>query len=320
MGIMRRPMTPTPIDVHQHLWPEPFLAALARRTSPPVITRRGGAWVLRLDGEPDHEIDTTAQDPGARGRALEEDGVQAALLCLSSPLGIEALPPDEAEPLLGAWHAGVLELGEPFGVWGAVALAGAGPADVDALLDAGAAGVSLPACALATPEAIEHVGPLLRALEERDRPLLVHPGPAPANGPRAAWWAPSVSYVAELHAAWHAFAAWGRPALPRLRVVFAALAGGAPLHVERLAGRGGPVAAALHPLTFYDTSSYGPRGVEAVGAVVGIDQLVHGSDRPVLGPPPRLHLGAAGDHALRVANPLRLLTGEPVAVAAGAET
>ncbi|MEA2270144.1 MAG: 6-methylsalicylate decarboxylase, partial [Solirubrobacteraceae bacterium] len=67
------------------------------------------------------------------------------------------------------------------------------------------------------------------------------------------------------------------------------------------------------PLTFYDTSSYGPRAIEAVGGVVGIDQLVYGSDRPVLDAPTDPALGPAGEHALRVANPARLLAGEPVA-------
>jgi len=165
--------------------------------------------------------------------------------------------------------------------------------------------------ALTTPAAVARVTPLLRALQERDRPLLVHPGAAPAGTPDPPWWAASVGYVAELHAAWHGFAAWARPELETLRVVFVGLAGGAPLHVERLAGRGGPALAAFDPLTFYDTSSYGPRAIEAVGGVVGIDQLVHGSDRPVIGAPAEHGLGAAGDHAITAVNPARLLTGEP---------
>jgi hypothetical protein len=106
----------------------------------------------------------------------------------------------------------------------------------------------------------------------------------------------------------------GRGRASRRCAWFAALAGGAPLHVERLAGRGGPAAAAFDPLTFYDTSSYGPRAIEAVGGVVGLDQLVHGSDRPVLGAPPEHGLGAAGDHALTATNPARLLTGAPAAL------
>src|SRR3712207_6858876 len=42
---------------------------------------------------------------------------------------------------------------------------------------------------------------------------------------RPGWWAPVVSYVAQLHAAWWAWVAGGRERWPRLRVCFAALAG-----------------------------------------------------------------------------------------------
>ncbi|MEA2288052.1 MAG: 6-methylsalicylate decarboxylase [Solirubrobacteraceae bacterium] len=306
-------MPPLLLDVHQHLWPEPFLAALARRSEPPCLRRGGDGWLLRLAGEPEAAFDPAPHDPAARAATVAADGIDAALLCLSTPLGIETLPSAEAQPVLDAWHDGVFALGEPFGVWGAVGLDGTGPEAVDALLDRGAVGITLPAGALASPTGVERVGALLEGLERRGRPLLVHPGAAPAGTPAEPWWAPAVSYVSELHAAWHGFAAWARPALPRLRVVFVGLAGGAPLHVERLAGRGGPAAAAFDPLTFYDTSSYGPRAIEAVGGVVGIDQLVYGSDRPVLDAPTDPALGPAGEHALRAANPARLLAGEPVA-------
>ena len=223
------------------------------------------------------------------------------------------LPRAQAQPVLDAWHDGVFALGEPFGVWGAVALDGARAADVEDLLDRGAVGISLPAAAFATAEGVERVLPLLAALEARDRPLLVHPGAAAGGTPALPWWPASVAYVAELHAAWHGFAAWARPRLRDAARLFVALAGAAPLHVERLAARGGPALAAFDPLTFYETSSYGPRAIEAIGGVVGVDQLVHGSDRPVVGNPPVHRLGPAGDHALASANPSRLLAGERAA-------
>jgi hypothetical protein len=72
------------------------------------------------------------------------------------------------------------------------------------------------------------------------------------------------------------------------------------------------VRAAFDPLAFYDTSSYGPRAIEAIGGVVGVDQLVHGSDRPVIGAPAETGLGPAGDHALTTVNPARLLSGARV--------
>jgi predicted TIM-barrel fold metal-dependent hydrolase len=114
------------------------------------------------------------------------------------------------------------------------------------------------------------------------------------------------SYVAQMNAAWHAFVAFGRPEHPRLRVVFALLAGGAPFHLERLAARGGPAERAHDPLLFYDTSSYGPRAIDTAARFVGVDQLVHGSDRP-LAEPPAWSDDDAFAHALRVRNPERLL-------------
>ena len=76
-----------------------------------------------------------------------------------------------------------------------------------------------------------------------------------------------------MQTAWYAFAVWGRPAHPRLRVCFAMLAGLAPLHRERLLARGGDVA--RDPGVFLDVSSYGLRAVDAVLREIGVDQLVY---------------------------------------------
>ena len=62
------------------------------------------------------------------------------------------------------------------------------------------------------------------------------------------------------------------------------LAGLAPLHAERLAARGGPSEAIHDPLTAFDTSSYGPKAIDAMLRVVGVDRLLYGSDRPVIDP------------------------------------
>jgi hypothetical protein len=115
--------------------------------------------------------------------------------------------------------------------------------------------------------------------------------------------------VTDVHVAWHAFVAAGRPAHPHLRVCFAMLAGLAPLHAERLAVRGGAPDAALDPNVFYDTSSYGPRAIAAMAGVVGLDQLVTGSDRPVVDPPQRPPLGERAAHLTATANVHRLLHG-----------
>src|SRR6201999_3523543 len=144
--------------------------------------------------------------------------------------------------------------------------------------------------------------PALERLQARGAPLLVHPGPARTPS-TASWWAALTDYVAEMSAAWHAWAQWGRATYPDLKVVFAMLGGLAPLHAERLAARGGPSEAVHDRDTFFDTSSYGPRAVDAMLRAVGVDRLVYGSDRPVVAPSDLGALGAAAEHAIAVPNP-----------------
>lgn len=120
-----------------------------------------------------------------------------------------------------------------------------------------------------------------------------------------------VPYVQQMHSAWYAFRAFGRPRHPRLRVCFALLAGLAPLHGERLAARGGRQQEGDIGV-FVETSSYGPTAVEAMVRALGVNAVVQGSDRPYALPPqhPGYGLGGAAAYAFRIANPRRLLSGE----------
>jgi hypothetical protein len=108
-----------------------------------------------------------------------------------------------------------------------------------------------------------------------------------------------------MHAAWFAFRAHGRRRHPELRVCFAILAGLAPLHGERFAARAGG-RSPVDPDVFLEVSSYGTRAIDATIRVLGIDALVNGSDRPYA-EPVRMDLGPAALHAVRSANPGRLL-------------
>jgi len=302
-------------DLHQHLWPDALIRALAERVSPPRLRHGADGWILELPGEPPCPVALADHDPVARALEAERDGIDRIGIALSVPLGIELLPAAEAQPLLDAFHDGVAELGEPFRFWAATALTapGAGALEIDALLDRGAIGATVPAGALASEVGLVRLSALLSRLEARDVPLFVHPGPAPsAHRGAPSWWPAMTAYVADMHAAWHAWAAWGRRSHPRLRVLFAMLAGGAPLHAERLAVRGGPAGAVHDELTFFDVSSYGPRTVDAMLRVVGADRLIHGSDRPVAEPPLLGALGPSVAHALAEANPDRLLSPDPV--------
>ena len=107
-----------------------------------------------------------------------------------------------------------------------------------------------------------------------------------------------------MQAAWYAFAVWGRPAHPRLRVCFAMLAGLAPLHRERLLARGGEAVA--RPRRLPRRLVLRERAIDAVLREIGVDQLVYGSDRPVVAAHD-LPLGDAVLAALRERNPSRLL-------------
>ncbi len=292
-------------DVHQHLWPAQLLEQLRRRSAPPMVRD----WTLHTADEAPHEIDPADHDPDARARL--DPGTTRVLLSLSTPLGIELLAPDEAAPLLDAWHRGVLTLPEPFAAWASVS---AIDPDLDGLkghLSDGFVGLQISAAALAGPAAVEAVAPVLRLCEELDRPVLVHPGPAAAMPPHVpSWWAPVVTYPAQLQAAWWAWHAAGRQLLPDLRLCFAAGAGLAPVHHERFAARGGG-RFVVDQDVFVDISSYRRQGIDALTRALGIDVVVLGSDRPYAEPPDTDHAfaGDAAAHAICVANPRRLLEG-----------
>jgi hypothetical protein len=275
------------IDVHQHLWSEPLVAALSVRRELPFARRENGLTVLYMAGERPYVLDQRGETRASRTSLVERDGLDRALICLSSALGAEALPREEALALIDAHHEGASGLGAPFGVWGSTPLRDGDPDDVDRALRMGCVGVCLPAGALAGVAQLQRMRPVLARLEARSLPLLVHPGPRTAP-PRESvseplWWPALTDYVSGMHAAWHAFAAAGRARHPRLRVVFAMLAGLAPLHHERLLARGGP-AIAPDSLTFYDISSYGHSAIAAMAQLVGPEQLLYGSDRPVVEP------------------------------------
>ncbi|MEU2728704.1 amidohydrolase [Streptomyces griseoviridis] len=293
-------------DVHQHLWPPAFADLLRARATPPRLD----GWTLHLAGEPPFRVDPADHDVTARARLAAADGLDRALVSLSSPLGVEHLPPEEAAGLLAAFHDGALALPAPFGVWAAACVVEPDPDAVARELDRGCVGLQLPATALLDGPGWRRCAPLLDVLTRRDKPLFVHPGPAPAAPHAPSWWPALVPYPQQLHASWFAFRAFGRGRHPGLRVCFAALAGLAPLHGERFAARGGGRGEVDFDV-FYETSSYGTRAVDAVVRAAGIDVVVAGSDRPYA-PPVIPDLGAdAAVHALRTANPARLLTGGP---------
>jgi hypothetical protein len=293
-------------DCHQHLWPPRLLDALRRRSEFPYL--RG--WTLHLPGEPPYQVDPAAHDVAARRAREVADRRDRVLVSLSSPLGIEHLTGPDGAELIDVWHESALELPEPFAVWAAASVAAPDPSGLAKVLrEERVVGLQLPATALTDPPAVARMAPLLDEAERAGKPVLVHPGPAPETAPGLPTWWPALGpYVAQLHLSWLAWHAAGRARHPSLRIAFVALAGLAPLHHERLAARGG-LLGPVDPKVFYETSSYSTRAIDAMVRVVGVDPIVHGSDRPYAESADP-GLGAAFTHAMFTANP-RVLMGEP---------
>jgi 6-methylsalicylate decarboxylase len=281
------------VDVHQHLWPPTFVEALAGRSDPPRLTDRGrrleladGAWDADLA---DHDVDR-------RLVVLDRDEVDVAVVSLPPTLGVFELP-----ELVEAYHEGIAE----------VVAASSGRL---VALSAGAVRDGFPGVcvsALDLADDLDALAPLLREAEASGRFVFVHPGPSRPRPDVPAWWGAVVDYTAQQQAAYARWLAHGAAEFPRLRVVFAILAGGAPIQLERLRSRGWDVRLAQNPNVLLDTASYGRRALELCLATFGIGSLVYGSDFPVVDSHPTAQalgeFGAAVTDAVRRENPSLLL-------------
>jgi hypothetical protein len=287
----------TTYDLHQHLWPDGFVAALRGRSTAPFLdgdhlTTQEGRFAVALV---DHDVDT-------RVRTLDRDGIEVAVVSLQASLGLEALPSAEREALEDEWADGIGEL-----------VAGSGGrlrAFSPSRVREGFVGVSIGSSVLTD---LERAAPVLDEAEAAGTAVFVHPdaGRAPEEG-LPEWWDWVTGYPARMQEAYLAWLAFGRKRWPTLRVLFAMLAGGGPFQLERLARRGVDVRSALDPNTFFDVSTHGRRAIELCVETFGVGQLVYGSDTPVVNSRPTLDavrgFGDAVSHILQSDTPRRLLT------------
>lgn len=275
-------------DVHQHLWPESLLEALRARRERPRL--RGS--VLELPSG-DWEADLGAHTLEARLALLDRDEIDVAVI--SCPPTLE-LDPELEE----CYHDGILELVAASG--GRLLALACGSARN------GFAGACVPAWSFAELERLE---PLLDELDRRGSLLFVHPGPAPVPPGAPRWWPAVVDYTAQMQAAYATWIAGAGDRWPRLRVLFAILAGGVPFQLERLASRGVESRDVVRPNVFLDTASYGQRALDLTLATYGVGQLVYGSDAPVIDSHPTLQsirgFGQAVTDLVCSDNPGRLL-------------
>jgi hypothetical protein len=275
-------------DLHQHLWPPALIRALELRNDRPRLRGRN----LELPGG-EGEVDLTTHGLDARLAALDRDEIDVALI--SCPPTLEL-----GEDLVEAYHEGILEV---------VAASGG---RLQALACGAARDGFAGACVAAQRlDDLDTLAPLLAELERRGEPVFVHPGPASTPPGAPGWWPSVVGYTAQMQAAYAAWIVGGADRWPRLRVLFAILAGGAPVQLERLASRGVDTRTVLNDNVFFDTASYGERALELTLATYGVGQLVYGSDWPVIDADSTLRavrgFGQAVVDAVCRDNPARLL-------------
>jgi 6-methylsalicylate decarboxylase len=282
-------------DIHQHLWPPSFFAALSARSQPPRLHGRS----LELAGAPTWELDVESHDLDTRLALMDRLELDRAVVSLQPTLGIDQLPADEALELTETWEAGILKMAGAAG-GRIVPLAAREPA-------AGFAGLCVSGAELLDLDAL---APRLEALTQSGRLLFVHPGAAATPPGAPSWWTAIVDYTAEMQAAYIAWLADGAARWPALDVVFAILAGGAPIQLERMAARGVDERSAMLPHIWFDTATYGRRALDLAMSTYGVEPMLFGSDMPVVDPVPALEairsFGEAVTEAVLSANPARL--------------
>lgn len=252
------------IDLHQHLWPEQLVRALERRAEPPRL--RGGRLELAIEGA--FDVDLRQHELDRRLALLDRHELDVAVVSLAPTMETDAHP-----DLIDAYHEGIAEVVSASG--GRIAA-----------LSAGAPRTGFAGACVSAGAVIDGIDPLLTAVARDGGLVFVHPGAPhgqpPADGPP--WWAAAAEYTAQMQTAYLAWLHRDAARFPGVPVVFAILAGGAPIQLERLRSRGVEVRSTLHANGYFDTSSYGRRALELCLSTFGVTQLVFGSDAPVIEP------------------------------------
>ena len=79
-------------DIHQHLWPAPFLSALRARRRPPRLVE----WTLELPGDAPYAVDPAAHDVDRRAAAATE-----RLVCVAPSAASRRLAACSSHRLIG---------------------------------------------------------------------------------------------------------------------------------------------------------------------------------------------------------------------------
>ena len=277
------------VDVHQHLWTEPLVDALERRSRLPFVRCSDGLCTIHVAGEIAAAVDLASERPANRAALLARDGVDRALIAVRACWASRRSPRAEARGLIDATSTAsrlsVIRSRRGVRSRSTACIPTTWTPCVNATAWAclcrparsGREWICWRRCSRGSSDWS------CRCSSTRVRARLATGRVSLSDPP---WWPAMTRYVAQMQEAWLAFVTLVRRAHPRLRVVFAMLAGGAPLLSERLDARGGPALDLRERHAFFNTSSFGPAAIEAMARRVGGEQLLYGSDRPVVEPTP----------------------------------
>ena len=159
---------PPRIDLHRHVWPTEFVAALSARRTPPLLdadrlVTAEGAFPIERDA---YSADRCLAD-------LDAHAIDLAVVSLQPTLGVDRLQAREASGLHALWGAGVQDL--------IVRSRGRLAAFSAGWVQDGFAGLCVSAETLHDRDRIARIA---NSLSERGQALFVHPGPGARRGQR----------------------------------------------------------------------------------------------------------------------------------------
>ncbi len=213
--------SPIKTDIHQHLWTEPLVQALAQRREFPFVRHEHGLTVLFLAGERPYVIDLASEAPARRAELVRARRPATARCCACrAPWGSSRCPARRRSRCSTPTTRARSRSASPSGC-GARSRSTVPTRTTSTARCTAAASVSRCPPARSPASIGSRVcGRCSRASASRGAPLFVHPGPAPPGfGPRLApapaadetslgdplWWPALTHYVADMHAAWLAF-------------------------------------------------------------------------------------------------------------------
>ena len=214
------------VDVHQHIWPEPFVEALCGGATSRVCCAG------RRHGLAHRSRRASRRAPSPTPTTTSTRGSRCSTATASTARSSRRAAPRHRVPAAGRGHRrrrppttrACWSSPDALRAWAMAPLVEPDPAALDAVL---APRPRRPGAAGLRPRRARRVGALRArcstSLVARGRPLMIHPGPRRGvrPGPRPATsrcgGPPSTAYVADMAASWFGYLAWGRELVSRPR-------------------------------------------------------------------------------------------------------